>query len=103
MKRALGLLLGAAVMGLVGTAQAAGIVINQPVGALTNYFPIDFNVSCGGGEYTVDWYVDSNLIGSAKFYDDIAVKQHEKAGSGRHTFTVVTSCAGSATTTFTLP
>ena len=63
------------------------------------YHPFSFSATCSGGQNSVKWAIDGNVVGTADFYDEITVQQVDKVPVGWHSFEVNASC-GSASIKF---
>lgn len=84
-----------ALVGMAGAINAqVPVNIAYPINGSTvaNYFKSSFTATCPGGQYTVQWYLDSTLVGSGTFYDTAGVHFSHKLPAGGHTLIVKSSC-----------
>ena len=66
--------------------------------AVENYVNFNFSTTCSGGQHTVEWYLDGKQLGSATFYSHFSAQFAYKVASGKHEFTVKSSCGGNSVT-----
>ena len=94
----LAFLLSACAVNTVASAANAPVNIAYPINGsnVSNYFHSSFTTTCGGGSYTVKWYLDGTLIGSGSFYDTAGVHFQHKLPTGWHSLQVVSSCGQDA-------
>ncbi|MBI3230547.1 MAG: hypothetical protein HYZ45_10320 [Burkholderiales bacterium] len=85
-------------VGNIASAANAPVNIAYPINgaSVTNYFHSSFTTTCGGGSYTVKWYLDGTLIGSGSLYDTMGVHFQHKLPTGWHSLQVVSSCGQDA-------
>ena len=70
-------------------------------GALSSaYLTFSFSVTRSGGPTTVQWGVDGDTLGEARFYDMYSAQFVWKVGGGKHKFWVDAGGAGSDSVTF---
>lgn len=96
MKKTLLLISMLASLSVGGIASAANAPVNiaYPIhnSTVKNYFHSNFTTTCGGGMYTVKWYLDGTLVGNSTFYDVASVQFAHKLPAGWHSLLVVSSC-----------
>ncbi len=65
----------------------------SPGGRLSSaYLPFSFSTTCSGGAHTVEWGVDGDSLGKARFYDQYSGQFVWKLPGGTHVFWVRSSC-----------
>jgi hypothetical protein len=100
MKKMLLLLAMSSLFSLTSVANATNAPVNiaYPVNgsSVSNYFYSSFTTTCGGGSYSVTWYLDGILTGNATFYDTAGIHFAQKLGTGWHSLQVVSSCGQDA-------
>ena len=96
MKKLLVLIAAVGLFSATSAASAANAPVNiaYPINGatVTNYFYSSFTTTCQGGSYSVEWYLDGNLIGKGTFYDTAGVHFAQKLPTGWHTLKVVSNC-----------
>ena len=67
--------------------------VNPMPGKLSStYMAFSFSTTCEGGPAQVEWGVDGDTHGQARFYDEHSTQYVYKMPPGRHVFWVRSSC-----------
>lgn len=56
------------------------------------YQPFSFSVTCPGGSQIVEWGLDGQTLGEARYYDEFSTQFVWKVSGGKHIFWVRTDC-----------
>lgn len=88
---------------IVYPIQGGTYPISDPMGAKLQsaYLTFSFSVTKGGGSYSVEWGVDNQTLGNAKYYDMYSAQFVWKLPGGKHEFWVKGD-SGSDSVTFTI-
>lgn len=69
------------------------LVDPQPADPISSlYQPFSFSTTCPGGGHMVQWGVDGDTLGEARFYDEFSAQFVMKIAGGTHVFWVRSSC-----------